>query len=356
MVKKILHSVLFLSFLLLLQTSCKKDVLPEIPLPNDPVFSVDGEIDGNAFELIAGINNATMTDEVILRNGVNYFEGKLATSNEFVGFSIAEGLLDQPNAKWSLNDVASLPILPTYETPLHSINVFSFSNSQVITNIQWTVNGEQQTDETIAFQSPGVYEVCGTFSFLGGGSVTLCNDLIIGFERTAEIEVSHQLLGPSEFQFSLFNSEGNVTDIAWYVNDSLFSTQASPILNASAEHNIIRCEVRLDNGVVRQREIYVHRFEESNYVQDFGSFEKVVDLVFDYHATLEFELDFGKYNAVPFADDNAIEITEIKLYDSQSNKDVYLVKARFNGQVMNMDTEQLVDAQINLNFALPMLK
>lgn len=350
---------LFFTYLILVSTilfSCKKDKLPEIPSSNDPVFSVAGDIDGNSFELTAGVENTLMKDEIEIRNNVNYFLAQLSNEVEEIRFSLADGELDKTNKDWKIENTSTINLLPFFELPLYSMNVFTFSNSQMLTNILWEVNGEVINGEKVDFNEPGIYKVCGEFTFLGGASTTVCNDLIIGFERSKEIHVLSEYVEPAVFQLDLNLDNGELSSINWYVNDTLFSTDSSPLLYTNAEHNLVRCEFTTSTGVAREREIYLNRDNQELYVEDFGNFEKNSDGFADYLINLQFDLSFGSYKAIPYEDDIAITIDEVLMYEETANKTIYLVKGSFVGKMLNLNTEDIVDAQINFNFALPINK
>lgn len=347
---------LYIILLLGVLFSCKKDKLPEIPPQNVPLFSVSGEIEGNTFELIAGVDNTIMKDEVQIRNNVAYFIGEMEQENQKVTFSIADGELDQINKDWEINEATFLSILPIYELPVFSMNVFSFSNSQMITSIQWEVNGELMSGEQLEFNEPGVYTVCGNFSFLGGESATICNDLIIGFDRESDLQLIFDYIEPNVYQLNIDPSESVVSSVNWYINDSLYSTEKSPVLYANDLNNIVRSEVLLENGVARVREVYINTSNQEVYVQDFGNLEKNTDLIIDYNAEINLDLSFGSYKAIPYGGNNEIEIIDVLLYETSEDKNIFLIKARYIGSVLNLNTEGIVDAQINFNFALPINK
>ena len=335
---------------------CKKDQLPEIPPSNDPIFSITGEIDGNPFELIAGQSQTIMENAIETKNNVDYYTSKLSNASEEIHFSLADGELDKPSKEWGIEGSDFFTLLPFYEQPLYSMNVFSFSNSQLITGVSWEVNGEAITGEKIDFSAPGLYEVCGNFTFLGGASANLCNDLLIGFNRAEEIALTFDLIEPAVYRLELDAGDSPISQVNWFVNDSLFSTEESPLLMLSVVNNNVRCEFESEGGVSRKREIYLNRDNEEAYVEDFGHFEKNSDGFADFKAELLLNMSFGSFKAIPYQDVNSISVKEVTLYEETDKDLIYLVKTVFEGKVLNLNNEEIVDAQINFNFALPISK
>jgi hypothetical protein len=349
----------FSSYLLgitMLFFSCKKDQLPEIPDSNDPVFSVNGDINGVSFELVAGDENIQMSESIEIINGVDYFSSQLSNDQESVTIKMADGELDQLEKNWSLENISSIDLLPSYEEPLQSIGVFDFSNSQMITSINWEVNGNAVNGEKIDFNAPGRYDVCGTFTFLGGTSVDVCNELIIGFERTTEAELKAEPLQGYSFRLELDTDNNNITEIAWYVNDSLFSSDPITNFTADIEHNFIRCEYITADGGSKEKTIYLNRDNPEIYVQDFGYFENYSGEFADYLMNLEFNLSQGAFRAFPYQNLTSVTLDEVTLYEETADKKVYLVKGAFVGKLLNLNTQEIVDGEINFKFAIPMNK
>lgn len=351
--KRYLLYIICLAFLF---SACKKDKLPEIPDSNTPVFLATGEINGTPFEFIAGENLTQMTEDIKMINGVNYFSAHLGNEQEKVMLTMADGDLDLIVKNWNFENVSSIDLLTDFEVPLFSMGVFDFYNSQMITNIDWEVNGNPVNGEKIDFIEPGRYDVCGNFSFLGGTYATVCNELIIGFNRTTEAQLIAEPVQNASFRLELDLDEGDLSGAKWFVNDSLFSTDLAPYFTAVDEHNIIRCEYITSNGGKRAKSIYLNRDNSEVYVQDFGYFERNSQEFADYLLTIDFELAQGKFRAFPYEDSTSVDLDEVTLYEETDDKKIYLAKGSYSGKFTNLDTEEIVDGEINFKFAIPMNK
>src|SRR5690606_14714908 len=90
---KIKQMYFFIGLVCIVASSCKKDVI-EIPESNTPIFRVEGTMDGESFELIAGDDNVYMHTMTFEENGVSVFSGKIGGDDLSIEIGVYDGNID----------------------------------------------------------------------------------------------------------------------------------------------------------------------------------------------------------------------------------------------------------------------
>lgn len=347
---RILHIILIFS--LLEFTGCTKDELPEIPESNSPIFRIDGEINGEEFSIEAGEGGWLMEDETKEVNGVNIFSGILKNNENEISLSLYDGGV---NINSSLYDQIinsdQLTLSPDYEKPLLNFSKNNFSNGQFIEFIKWKVNGDKIDGESLIIDEPGIYNVCANIKFYQGGSIKICNDYILGFKNNANFDLAVSDVYNDSVKVKIV-SDYPYENISWRKKEQVISTEEEAILIKNGQIDDWSVAVDFSNGVKEKRE-FIFNFNIGDMgLYDFKYLTNDNLPVYDYTAKMNFNLDQGSFSLKQFSQDSSISLEEIKKYDSSGDKDIYLIKGSYEGEMQNNETEDFVDAKFNFTFAL----
>ena len=325
--------------LLLATTSCKKDVV-EIPESNNPVFKIDGTFGASDFSLIAGDNNVFMETSTSRINGVNVYSGNLSDGNFSIELGIFEGDVDQPNSDilnvieqstdWAFNAGAGLVVL-TKEL---------FPNAALISNIQWTVNDIVQSASEVPLAEAGVYQVCAFVNFMDGSSGTLCNELIVGFERNSNFKVNHYVSQEGILSSWLGDVNGDVYETLWYLDDVLTGKHTDFEYEIDSTCHVLRADIKFTDGTFRSKAVLVDGSSNGHIIDDFSVFEfsDVSTVLRDYNWRISVEMDGIKHTSENANNANSsLQISEIEYYGLNSaGKKVYLIDCTVNANVQSI--------------------
>lgn len=336
-------NIIFAGLMVLGLFSCKEDQI-QLPKSTDPVFVTSGTIGGEAFQLVAGDDNAymyTMTEE---ENNVQVFSGEISNGVFSIQLGIYDGLVDQP-AHEPLVELANVNSLfahndgNTVFLTLSKAALQSMPNSQYIDEIKWFVDGEFKGWNEVEIKEPGVYNVCGEITFSDGETATLCNELIAGYKRNANCKIQFipQQQQPGQIMVSVAEETQAVDKVRWFLNNQFvaetggtFQTQVPGSINE------LKCEVYFANGVVRTKRLLVNVPNQNHCANDFSIFEYLASPKFqDFHVRLLIEKDGISYSSEIVNNSNAsIDISKFEYYGkNEQNKDVYKVSATINAEV-----------------------
>lgn len=262
---------MILTCIILIATSCKKEKIV-VPEENEPVFTVEGTFDGDAFSLVAGDDGAYMHTMTQVENGVNVFSGII--SNDDLSFEV--GVFDG-NLDLEVLDVPSSNIAPIFSsistTPIATLSKNVFQNASNINYIRWFVNGDDRGINNVPIYEAGKYNICAEIHFNDGISKTLCNDLILGFNHNATYDVATEMLGNGVVKISTQNASNTISSVDWYLNDVMVESADTIELNLGSTLQKITAKVHFQNGVVKTKSILVNGYDYQKKIEDFSVFE-----------------------------------------------------------------------------------
>lgn len=322
--------VLLVPAIALALSSCKKEKVT-LPESNDPVFVSSGTFGNESFSMIAGDGGMYMHTMTEIENGVEVFSGELTNGNGGLNLGIYDGQLDLINPVFT-EGMSLSPIFAKHHiNPIVTLNKTAFSNATYINSIEWLVNDQFTAVDELVLTDPGIYNVTANVSFGDGSSVSLTNDIIVGYAR-----LSNEALHYSE------NSGGTVTawippeatpiaNVHWYLNDSLVEHGDNITIPVLPALNNLRAVIEYNNGVTRTKSIIVDG--ASNHLrslEDFTMFEESsTDVIQDFNFKVGYTSNGIFYDSKSANNSNStIVINSLEYYNvnSAGNK-VYKVTA-----------------------------
>jgi hypothetical protein len=339
-------------------TSCDKPTV-ELPEPNDPIFVLSGELGGNALDIVAGDNGAYMHTASEQVNGVTLFTGDLTDGDFSMELGIYDGFIDMPN-HIPEDEIANItPKFAKYSSePLVTLRKSMLGNTQGIESVTWYVNGVLEGNGEVPLTEPGKYDVCAFIKFANDETGQLCNEVIVGYKRGANFAIDYNL-DQGILEANINEVGAQVTDVKWYLNDSLISGNQVldyTLLQTDYELVNLRAEVTFDNEVVRAKSVLVDGLNGVNSVDDFTAFEltSAYDSPQDFNIKIKIKSDGKTYRSEFANNENAsITITGIEFFGTNDDgKDVYKISGIVNAVVMEMATEKKMPVTFSTVFGI----
>ena len=335
------HLIKHISFIIaigvLILSSCTKNKI-EIPESNDPIFKLEGAFGGEAISLVAGDNNAFMHTMTYMENGVNLYSGQITDGNLSVKIGVYDGFLDFPVNEAIEEIASSTPIFAINSSvALAELSKNDFSNSSSINEIEWFINDQFAGINDVQITEPGLYNVCAVITFMDSSVDSLCNDMIVGYERTANCSIDYSVDQSGYLNAGIDNMGYGVAQIKWFQNDILISTGTNLQMNLPSVMTNIKAEVHFSNGVVRTKSILVNGAYPNHAIDDFTMFEISMPIVLQQDFNVKVEImDNGitYYSVLSDNTGSTINITNIEFYGKNSaNQDVYKITANVSAYV-----------------------
>jgi len=344
-------------FCILLIVSCKKEKLPELPQGNSPIFSIQGEIDGQPISINAGNDNYYMHSSKFDLNNITQWQGSL--SNELNSFEItlSDGIVDVPNSTFNLKDLNYFGISQMPLVPLLHLDKSYFTNAEFIDHITWLVNGEVYANQgPLIIYEPGFYDICAQVVFLDQSKASNCSELILGYDKNAKGALKF-IHGQNNTIVAFFDTpEYEIDYVEWFYNDSIAITN---VINWTFQMSQNVCNlkaiVHYSNGVVRTRSAYIDNVNIQNYIQDLTSFENQSSFSWDFK--LRFNIKYGGQNYTSIestTNSSQLQVLSIEDYGVNSAGDkILMVKGTLNAPFFHVESETVVNASLTMSFALP---
>ncbi len=268
---KLKYAYFFAGLILAIASSCKKDII-EIPESNSPIFHVEGMIDGESFGLVAGDNNVYMETMTLEENGVSVFSGRMAGQDLSIEIGVYDGNIDLMST--TPEPTTILPVFSQVSsTPLTVLSKNAFENAQNISSIAWYVDGNYMGLNNYSIYAPGIYDVCAEITFYDGYQKTVCDKIIVGYNRNANCELNVDVLGGGLVNVAPANATADIDFINWYV-DSVYVGQSLEFETTfSTALATVTADVHFANGVVRTKSVVLNGYDSQKVVNDFTMFE-----------------------------------------------------------------------------------
>jgi hypothetical protein len=334
--------------------SCTKDEVTPTPPSNDPVFGAQGTIDGQTIDLNAGENNTFMSTDIIEVKGVEQYQGTLLNGETSMLLSISDGLLDIPDLNTDIVAEDGIKLAPNNSQALATFSKSTFSNSESIEEVIWTIDGETYSSSQIWIMEPGKYEICADVVFENGTTGSTCNSLIIGYQKNANATVNY-LVGQNNEIVSFVDAPNHeISSIHWFKNDVLVSEEfVYKDFSSDINSYALKAKVRFSNGVYREREIWVNRNNPEFKIQDLSIIENQSSLSWDHKATVEITINGEKYTSFPQNNDQQISV--LNIFDYGTNDDgetVTFIEGSLNTTFIKESTEEVVNGSFDIRFGV----
>jgi hypothetical protein len=334
--------------------SCTKEVI-NLPEANDPVFTLNGTMAGIEFDLIAGDDNAFMHTGTEMINGVNLFSGELSNGDFSLELGIFDGLVDKPG-HITVDEIKN--ITPTFAShssePLLVLSKTKLGGNQVIKSVDWYINNTFAGSGDVEIRQPGKYAVCAFITFVNDDTNQLCEDIIVGYERSANFSIQYNFQAGQQggqqggfINASISAVDATVQSVEWFVDDVPEYTSQSIGHQLSPESTRLKAIVHFDNGTVREKTVII---DGENNVYSSKSFS-IMEMSStyegpnqDFNIRLTIKSD-GKTYLSEYANNknSSLAITGVEFYGKNAEgNDVYKVSGVVNAVVMELVTEKMV--------------
>ena len=344
MSRSIFGSVILLLALTLVGASCHKVEVEEPPIQGAPVFAVDAQLGNESIVLAAGENGCTLTTGSDIWNGVQRFKGTLSNGNDEVTVKILDGKLDMPSSVFQSGLSGDLTYFLNDQLTLAEFSLEDFPNADYIQEIKWFVNGIQMGVNQLEFSEPGNYDVCAAVTFTDGSQASVCNEMIIGYEKSVLALVRHYV-DQQGFVHAWVDSDiVDVADVKWLIDGVEVSNDETLVRHLTSQIHTLSAEITFTNGAKRIRNVLADGAAEGNFLDDFSIFESVYKMVEkDFNITLEVKHNGGIYSTELENNQSAtFHISGVKYFGLDGNgKKIYIVTAQVNCLMSNATGNQL---------------
>ena len=345
MIRSVFSSTLvLLSLTIVCFSSCHKVEVEEPPVQATPVFSVHAQLGNESIDLAAGDNGCELSSSIEFLNGVQRFAGTLSNSNDEVTLKILDGKLDIPTSVLQSGLTGDLTYFFNDQSTLAQFYLEDFPNADYIQEIKWMVNGVQKGVNQLVFTEPGIYNVCAAITFIDGSHASVCNEMIIGYEKSVFALVRHYVDQQGYVHAWVDSDLVNVAEVKWRVDGVEVCSEEVLVRHLTSQIHTITAEITFANGAKRIRNILADGSSEGNFLDDFTIFESIYKSAKkDFNCTLEVKHN-GSVFSTEYANNEAasFQITDITYFGLDGNgKKIYTLKAQISCVLSNASGNQL---------------
>ncbi|MES2800686.1 MAG: hypothetical protein V4638_11760 [Bacteroidota bacterium] len=352
---KLLSTLFSFVLITLLLSACKPETI-QPPITTEPVFTATVSLDGESFDIKAGVDDAMMNTFISELNGVKKFSGKLGSTSSYIEFGVMAGNLDLLNPYTPTNFSGALNFIQNNSNPVLSIDLEDFANSELISYINWSVNGEFASVDALSIAQPGIYDVCAEVHFNQGLVKTICNQMIVGYELNANAEI-HHIVGLDNVVKAWVSSDNSeVAAVEWSIDGEVVSNEK--VLNEQiyAGQHEIKGEVLFKNGVIRTKRILVDADNLGLFIGDFSAFENTATVNWDFGADITIKHNGKTYQSITANNStSSLTVSDISFYGQNAQgKNVYKCSAIMNAYVKEVASGSVVPIQIETVVGIPL--
>ena len=352
-----IKSIVWIAVITVTFASCKKKQI-ELPEENSPVFRVEGTLDGQEINLVAGDNNAYMYTSWKTERGVSVFSGNLSDGSTSVELEIYDGFVDMPDRNKTIPESSGLQIATESSVPYAILSKDNLPNIGLISNLDWVVDGVNMGSGDVEIVEPGIYNVCAHVTFYSGAYVNLCSELIIGYQHNANCFIKHYLNQNGILTVWAEASSKPIDKINWYADGQLLGMNTElqiPIDSSSYE---LSADVFFTNGVVRSKKMVVDGSLGGYFINDLSFFENSPATT----STRDFDVRVKvTQNGVTYSSDLAnndastVDITNVTYYGTNDYGDnVFKIEGAVNAFVADeQGNVKEVSFNTHFGFAIP---
>jgi hypothetical protein len=348
-----------IAFVLGVLFSCNKNQVEDPLVQGPPIFNVNATIDGDKISVAAGENGFVLTTSTEWKNGVRLFCGKLANNDIEIGMGIFDGHLDMPNL--SMNSIAGqeLEFHSNVQEELLDLSVDMFPNAEQIEQIKWYVDGVLEGINDLQINEPGKYTICAAVTFESGSQAMLCNEMILGYSKSAVAQVRHFIDWEGHVQAWVDVDGSSVDHIEWKLDGQNISVSNTLNCTVSPQFHTVSAVIYFQDGSVREKSALIDGKVEGNFLDDFSIFENMPSLYLsDYSIVLTLKKDNMNYSSV-YANNqmSSVFIKSIDYYGKNaSGKPVFRISAQIDCILGQVGTSEVIPFQGDLNFGIEVNK
>lgn len=351
---KALNRILIIFSLLVAIASCTPETI-QPPVVSEPVFTANVSLNGESFELNAGMEDALMNTFITNVNGVNKFTGKLGNDESYVQIGIMEGNLDLVDQYSLENYTGSLNFIQTLSNPVLELSKEDFENADLISSITWNVNGQYAATNNLSIAEPGVYDICAEVHFNQQVVRTICNQVIVGYDTHANGKLHHVMGLDNELKAWIGSSTENVSAVEWSIDGELVSNEKNLSYMLYSGQHEVQAEILFKNGAIRTKRILVDADNLGFFLSDFTAQEGNSGVVWDFAADLSIKHEGKTYHSIG-ADNSSssVEVNSIEYYGKNpQGKEVYKCNATIHAYVKEQGSGTVVPVVIHTVYGIP---
>ena len=325
--------------------SCKKEKVEDPIEPNTPVFRVDGTLGTEDFSAVAGDNDFFMSTFTESIQGVELFSGKLSDGNFDIEMGVFNGNIDLPAGQFVEELPTELHFAAIPQQPVFQLSKQLFPNSSYIDQIKWYVNGQFVGLNTMNIYEPGKYTVCAEVSFVSGNEGTVCNEVIVGYQKHASSILRHFVSPGGDLQVWLEEIDVPIASVKWYMDDNYVTNNLKLIDEIDDEMHVVKAEVTYENGVVRTKKVLLDGTACGGYLDDFSIFESNQTPFYrDFAIKFTVRKNGVEYTSINVPNSAAVfHVVDVTYYDENSSgHPVFKLVADVECMLRNNSTGQIV--------------
>lgn len=346
-----------LLFVILFVAACKPEEIKP-PVSNDPVFTAEINIGEETINIEAGIEDALMTTFIEDINGVNKFGGRLGTSENYIEFGIMDGNLDLVNPYSEEALTNPLNFLATSSSPIMLISKDDLDNYGLINYINWSVNGDFVSVDSLAIYQPGVYQVCAEVHFNNQIVKSLCNEMIVGYSLNSSATVNHLIGVDNVLKAWIGSSSQDVTAVEWSVDGNVVSEDLALNYPLSSGQHYVEAEILFKSGALRKKRILVDADGLGLFIGDFSRFEENTSSQVNWNFAADIKIQHQGKTYVSSQANNtsaSVQLSEISFYGKNpQGQNVYLCKGTIQANFKELGTGNIVPMSITTKFGIPL--
>ncbi len=325
----------------LLAFACKKQLIEPLPQSNDPVFYIDGTLGSTPLKLTAGEDGMIMKQGIESRNGVEYAYGLLSNGGTWIKMGIFDGDLAMDKAWESLKVGDSVFLANKFSDNLANLSRNNFSNETNISNIDWYVDGLFKGSNQVTISEPGLYDVCGNFTFANGVQKSICNTMFLGFEQDIDFTIKHFLSENGDVKLWIDGDTQYYDSVVWQVGNEIVSTGGTYSTNIGNVVQSVSATVYHQNSAIRRKNIVIDGTFSGNFIEDFAVCEiPTTQKKWDYSAGIEANINGENYTSFDVANyKSTIIVKGVDVHDVNSQgKNILRIKVQVEAMLKSKST------------------
>lgn len=337
--------------------SCKKQKIENLPQSNDPVFYLDGTFGNKNINYVAGDQGMIMKHGTEVRNGVDYAWGELTDGSTSVKLGIFDGHLSIENYVANIKIGDSLQMANKFTDVLANLSKGNFSNDEKISNVDWYINGLFRGSNQVNIFEPGVYDVCGNFTFSDDGSQrSICNKMFLGFEEDVTFSIKHFLSENGDVKLWVEGETQYFDSVVWQIDNEFIATGYSHSTNIGNDERTITATVYHNNGGIREKSIVIDGTFSGHFIEDFVVCEiPTSERKWDNQIGLELKIDGEKYSSFEVANyKSKVIVKDIKLHEiNAQGQKVVRINVEVDAMLKSLSSGISKPMKFNAVFAYP---
>ena len=211
------------------------------------------------------------------------------------------------------------------------------------------------TNEAVIYY-PGKYNVRADIMFIGGGTASLTNEIIAGYQLGGNCMIEFSLGSLGQLSASIDAMGGTVEQVNWFLDEQPLATGNYIQEIIGLDFHVLSAEVHMTGGVVRKKSVLVNGTSWQHSVNDFTIFEFLSNqnIFRDFNVRLLIEKDGKSFSSELAKNENAtLSITGFEYYGkNEQGNDVYKISAIVNANVSEIGSVKTIPVQFSTAFGI----